>query len=162
MDGQWTNFIITAAGASAALAGLVIVAISVNISRIISFPHLPARAGATIAALILILVTSMAALIPQSIEALGIEVIAFGVCCWLLQLWAARQMLIVRRERNRPWYESVRGILFGQLQTLPFIIGGGLVWATNASGLYWISGGTIAIFILSMYNAWVLLVEILR
>jgi modulator of FtsH protease len=71
-------------------------------------------------------------------------------------------MLIVRRERNRPWFESFRGILFGQIQTLPFIIGGGLVSSANADGLYWISAGTIAIFIFSMYNAWVLLVEILR
>jgi hypothetical protein len=158
----WVNFNIVAAGASAALAGLVIVAVSVNIARILSFSHLPARAGATIGTLILILVTSMAALIPQTMTAFGVEVVGFGVCCWLLQLWAAQQMLIVRRERKRPWYESARGILLGQIQTLPFIIGGGLISATNANGLYWIAGGTIAIFIFSMYNAWVLLVEILR
>lgn len=162
MIGPWINFIIAGAGASAALAGLVIVAISVNITKIISYPHLPARARATIGTLILILVTSMAALVPQTATAFGVEVIIFGVCCWLLQLGAARQMLIVRRERNRPWFESFRGILFGQIQTLPFIIGGGLVSSANADGLYWISAGTIAIFIFSMYNAWVLLVEILR
>lgn len=158
----WFDFIIAAAGASAALAGLVIVAISVNIARIISFPHLPARAAATIATLILILVVSMTALIPQAIALFGIETLVFGFCCWLLQLWAARQMLIVRRERNRPWYESIRGITLGQIQVLPFIIGGGLLAAANADGLYWISVGVIAIFIFSIYNAWVLLVEILR
>jgi hypothetical protein len=162
MLGQWTNFVITAAGASAALAGLVIVAVSVNIAKIISYSHLPARAGATIGTLILILVVSMAALIPQGIEALGFEIILFGICCWLLQLWAARQMLIVRRERNRPWYESARGITLGQVQTLPFIIGGLMFSDANPRGFYWIAGGTIAIFIFSIYNAWVLLVEILR
>jgi hypothetical protein len=43
---MWTNFVIVDAGCSAALAGLVIVAISVNIARILEFPHLPARAAA--------------------------------------------------------------------------------------------------------------------
>jgi hypothetical protein len=170
MPAQWTNFVIVAAGASAALAGLVIVAMSVNIAKIISYSHLPARAGATIGTLILILVVSIAALIPQSATALGVEIILFGICCWLLQLWAAQRMLIARRELNRPLYESIRGITFGQIQTLPFIIGGILLAAggstMNAIGaapaFYWIAGGTIAIFIFSMFNAWVLLVEILR
>jgi hypothetical protein len=115
----WTNFLIAAAGASAALAGLVIVAISVNISRILSFRHLPSRAAATIGTLLLILVASMAGLIPQSLEAFGIEMVFFGMVCWLQQLWAARQMLLVRRERNRPWYEAARGIALGQVQTIP-------------------------------------------
>jgi hypothetical protein len=158
----WENFIIAAAGASAALAGLVIVAISVNLEKIISYAHLPARAAATIGSLILILVVSMAALIPQGVSSLGIEIIVFGICCWLLQLWAAHQMLVFRRERNRPWHESFRGIVLGQIQTLPFIIGGIIFFIANVSGLYWIAGGVIAIFIFSMYNAWVLLVEILR
>lgn len=147
---------------SAALAGLVIVAVSVNISRILSFPHLPARAAATIATLMLILVASMAALIPQSVEAFGIEVFLLGLGCWLLQLSAARQMLRARKERNRPWYEAARGITLGQVQTLPFLIAGLMLAASDAGGLYWIAGGVIAIFIFSMLNAWVLLVEILR
>lgn len=162
MISPWINFIIAAAGASAALAGLVIVAISVNIAKIISFPHLPARAAATIGTLILILVTSMAMLIPQGWILLGTEVIVFSLCCWFLQLLAARQMLIIRRQRNRPLYESVRGIVLGQVQTLPFIIGGIMLSVIDSNGFYWIAGGTIAIFIFSMYNAWVLLVEILR
>jgi len=62
----WKDFFGTAAGASATLVGLVIVAISVNLQRIIQQPQLPSRGGATVAALVLILVTSMAELIPQS------------------------------------------------------------------------------------------------
>lgn len=41
-SGMWTHFFIAAASASAALAGLVIVAISVNLNRILEFSHLPA------------------------------------------------------------------------------------------------------------------------
>ena len=60
----WKDFFVTAAGASATLVGLVIVAISVNLQRIIEQPQLPSRGGATVAALVLILITSMAELIP--------------------------------------------------------------------------------------------------
>jgi presenilin-like A22 family membrane protease len=60
----WTNFFLSAAGASAALAGLVLVAISVNISRLLQFSHLPARAGATIGRLILVFVSRNRRLIP--------------------------------------------------------------------------------------------------
>jgi hypothetical protein len=149
-------------GSLAALAGLVIVAVSVNISRILSYPHLPARAGATIAALLLILVTTMAALIPQAMRTLGIEVICFGLLCWLLQLRAASRMLLWRKEQKRPWYEAARGIALGQVQTVPFLVAGVLLRASRASGLYWLATGTILVFVLSMFNAWVLLVEILR
>lgn len=162
MLGHWTNFMITAAQASAALTGLVIVAISVNLGRILSFPHLPSRAGATVAALIVILVVAMAALVPQSLRALGAEVIFFGLCCWLLQVQAGSQMITARQALKRPWYEPVRGITFGQIQTVPIVIGGVLLAFSRPAGFYWIAGGDIAIFIFSTFNAWVLLVEILR
>ena len=45
MDG-WSEFAVAAAGATAALAGLVIVGISVNIKEILAFPGLTARAAA--------------------------------------------------------------------------------------------------------------------
>jgi hypothetical protein len=61
----WKVFFVTAAGASATLVGLVIVAISVNLHRILEQPQLPSHGGATVAALVLILVTNMAQLIPN-------------------------------------------------------------------------------------------------
>jgi hypothetical protein len=81
---MWTDFFVAAASASAALAGLVIVAISVNVNRILEHADLPPRAGAAISALILILV-SRAALIHQPLAILGIEILFFALCCWLLE-----------------------------------------------------------------------------
>jgi hypothetical protein len=37
-----------------------------------------------------------------------------------------------------------------------------LLLARRDGGFYWVAGGCIAVFILSVLNAWVLLVEILR
>jgi hypothetical protein len=42
----WKDFFVIAAGASATLVGLVIVAISVNLQRILEQPQLPSRGGA--------------------------------------------------------------------------------------------------------------------
>ena len=50
----------------------------------------------------------------------------------------------------------------GQVQILPFFVAGILLMMHNPHGLYWMAGGVIAIFIFSVFNAWVLLVEILR
>ncbi len=68
MAEEWKAFFTTAAGASAPLVGLVIVAISVNVQRILEHPQLPSRGGATVAALVLILVSSLAEPIPQPLK----------------------------------------------------------------------------------------------
>jgi hypothetical protein len=162
MSTHWENFMITAAEAAAALTGLVMVAVSVNLARILSFKHLPARAGAVIGGLILVVVVGLAGLIPQDPAALGAEVVFFALISWLLHLHSARRMFAARREHDRPWHEVLRAIASGQLQTVPVVVGGLLLAESNAGGLYWIAAGIIAIFVSSTFNAWVFLVEILR
>ena len=49
----WAEFSVATAGAGAALAGLVMVVISVNVREILASPSLPARAGAAVGSLVL-------------------------------------------------------------------------------------------------------------
>jgi hypothetical protein len=43
--GDWANFFVAEVGASAALTGLIVVAISVNLSKILAYEQLPRRAA---------------------------------------------------------------------------------------------------------------------
>ncbi len=58
---SWGSFFVAETGASAALAGLLFVAMSINLRRILEFPSLPGRAGETIAILVNALVISSVA-----------------------------------------------------------------------------------------------------
>ena len=85
MPEGWSEFFLASAGAAAALAGLIIIAMTTNIRTILSIPAMPSRAGATIASLVLIVVCTAAGLIPgQAIELLGGEVLLSRPArrCW--------------------------------------------------------------------------------
>ena len=70
----WTDFNVAVAGATAALAGLLIVALSVNVGEIVKAPTLTARAASAISTLLLGLVATASGLIPsQPLWVLGLE-----------------------------------------------------------------------------------------
>src|SRR4051812_29431140 len=159
---EWTDFFVASAGAAAALAGLVIVAISVNVGPILKFPHLPSRAAATVASLVLVLTVSVAGLAPQTSLAFGVEVLILGAGAWCLQVVSAARSVQADRENHRPRSEGLAQIVVGQLQTLPFLAAGVLLVVGADAAVYLILAGFLAVLVLSMTGAWVLLVEILR
>jgi hypothetical protein len=52
--------------------------------------------------------------------------------------------------------------LLGQIQGPPFLAGGVFLIRSDASSVYWVAGGVITVFVFSVFNGWVLMVEILR
>jgi hypothetical protein len=157
----WTDFNVAMVGAAAALAGLLIVAMSVNISAILSSPELPARAGASIAGLVLAIVASAIGLMPdQSAPAYGAAVLVAALVAGAIQLAAVRA--IIRNGRDSPTERVVRGAM-GLLPIAGFAIGAVLVLAgATGAGLPVIAYGAVLAVIVSIIMAWVVLVEVLR
>jgi modulator of FtsH protease len=157
----WNAFASTAAGAAGALAGLIIVAISVNVKQILAGSALPARAGSTIAAIAVILVAALAMLIPaQSVVTLGFVVLGFAAVALGFQVDASVRML--RTHDGPSLARKVPTIVLHIGQFSGVIVGGILLAAGNTDGLFHLAAGFISIFIVSLVNAWVLMVEILR
>src|SRR5213076_234726 len=77
--GQWSDFGVALAATAAALTGLLFVAVSINLGRVLQFPQLPVLAGAALVQLSSALFAALFLLVPQSPSALGFELAVEGV-----------------------------------------------------------------------------------
>src|SRR5580692_10890357 len=151
----WANFFVAEVGAAAALSGLIIVAISINLQRILSFPQLPGRAAEMLILLVGALTACSLALMPgQPLKVLGGEILAAGLLMTGAPLVIQARQLPVMKTQPLTWW-IWRGLI-GVCAGLPVLIGGA------SGGLYWLAAGVLVTFAATVWNAWVLLVEILR
>ena len=83
----WESFFLGEVGATAALTGLLFVAVSINLQPILEYPWLPALAGETLLILAIVVVTATFGLVPgQSSRLLGAEVVAVAAGGWLFSM----------------------------------------------------------------------------
>lgn len=156
----WSEFNVAMVGATAALAGLVIVAASVNIGDIIKSVSLTARLAAGIAGLVLALAGSAIGLFP-GIGPLpyGVAVLVLAVGAGVFQVQATRRIVENRDPQNRlRWAKSAVGFV----APLAYIVGGALVAAGEPQGLAWTAIGSIIAVITALLVSWIVLVEVLR
>ena len=158
---DWSNYLAVQASVSATLTGLVFVAVSINLSRVLAIAGLPGRAAESLLHFLGALLLSMTALIPsQTAVMLGTEVIALASVLWLLQTMIQIRYIRMRTGNPRSWL-LIR-IVQTQAVTLPFIAAGVLLAQGSQSGIYWLVPGFLLSLISGVIEAWVLLVEILR
>jgi modulator of FtsH protease len=164
--GDWQDFLVTAAQAAAALAGLMFVGLSINLEMIMDNPRY-GWAGRALEALVLlvavlIVTCLLVAPAPGTVVA-GLEVLVIGIADWaaivviqLLQLrnWHSLEATL------RPYF--VTRVVLGQIATLPLVAAGIAVLSWGVSGLYVLAAGVLLSFLVSGANAWILLVEIQR
>lgn len=158
---DWSNFFFAQTGASAALTGLIFVAVSINLNRILSMPRLPNRALGALVVLLSILILSSLMLVPgQSITTVGTEVLAGGIVLWLM---VTILDLRIRQATALPHRRAFTfNMLLTQIAVLPYIVAGISILTRATEGLYWLVPAFILSFIKAILDAWVLLVEINR
>jgi modulator of FtsH protease len=132
-----------------ALIGLLFVAISINLDRIIAGANLPRRALETVAVLVAILTVAVLGLVPQPGWAGGVLILLVG------RLRHLGGPIEQRRFRNVP------AVVLGAF-ALPLVAAGLTLILGAGGGLYWLVPAMVLGFGGAVLNAWVLLVEIVR
>jgi modulator of FtsH protease len=157
---EWSELFVATAGAAAALAGLVFVAVSINLKPILQGDGLPERALQTVLMLAIVVVISIVALIPgQGHVALGVELLAVASVYSALLVHTSRTSLPTRGQ-PRSWL--IGRVVVLALGAVPLIVGAISMLAESGGGLYWIGAGVVGAIVGGVANAWVLLVEIQR
>jgi hypothetical protein len=157
----WTDFNVAMVGATAALAGLLIVAMSVNIAEIMKSSTLPPRAASSIASLVLAMVAGALALVPgQPDAAYGVEVLIGALIAGAFQFHAVR---VIARDEPVAATDRVAKSLAGVVPVAAFLVGGVLLIAgASGAGLVAVAIGSVTAVISAILIAWVVLVEVLR
>jgi hypothetical protein len=160
---DWGNFFFAQVGASAALAGLLFVGVSINLARISQFPTLPDHALQALAVLVQVqvLIVSSLALVPrQATVAFGIEILAAGTIAWAMAAVLATRSYRAADRQYRAGELTV--IVLGQAATLPVLVAGVVVLVSGFGGLYWLVPRIVFSYLVAVVDAWVLLIEIYR
>ena len=155
----WEGFAVAEVGAAAALAGLLVVASSINISRILEFPGVVSRLAGALALFTGVLVVGTLLLVPEIGRVpLGVVLALVGVGLGLVVL-RLRGTRGLEPEHRRP---ALASLVVALAATVCVTLGGISLAVGAGGGLYWLAPGVLLAFAIGVVNAWVALVEILR
>lgn len=157
----WTDYFLATAGVGAALAGLVFVALSINLARILRTPGVTGRGAESLALLLGPTFVAIVGLWPADDPArVGIAIATVGIGLWLTV--TTIEFLTVGGSPATTGAQRGLRVLLGQLGTLPIIIAGASLVTGIGFGLDFLVLGAIAGIVAGLVGAWLLLVEILR
>jgi hypothetical protein len=155
---SWQALYTAVAGATAALTGLLFIALSLNLHAIIKVPTHRARARETLGATLSLLVLSLLMLIPgQDRCVLGSELIAGSLVLVLVAVKfhrrTLRRMVAGRRVR---WALRLAVLHLG---TVPMLVAGISLTVGQFGGLFWLVPTILIYMLWSLNNAWLLVVQ---
>ena len=156
---EWEAFFIASSGATAALAGLIFVAISINLDHILETPGLDRRALEAVSLLIGALVLSLLVLIPQQrSEFFAGEA---GVTGLTLAFLTVRGTIPIGRIwRTHPYNVALKVILAVASVPPYFVVA--VTALQSGPSLGWLAAAVVLSVLSASASAWVLLVEIQR
>jgi hypothetical protein len=156
--GVWTAMYGAVVAAAAAFAGLLFVALTVNLPRILPDAAHLARAREALAGLLSLLVVGLLALIPgQGRDALGIELL--GAAAVLVAISIPLQRQTIRRLPGGGRARWALRMLPVNLATIAIAVAGASLLAEAGGGLYWLAGTVVVYIMRSAFDAWALVVE---
>lgn len=153
----WGDFANTVGGAAAALAGLLFVGLSLNLSEVLAYPGVSTRAGVTIGMTVALMLVAVVLAVPgQTRYAVAAEIAVIGLVV----------VAGVLTTLTRPPGHSLRRMLYQitlPLVPMGFLLVGAASLAVQAGGgLYWVTAAIVTGLAAATANSWVLVVEIKR
>ncbi|MFK4837806.1 hypothetical protein ACI3KY_18920 [Microbacterium sp. ZW T2_14] len=156
----WSEFNVAMVGATAALAGLVIVASSVNIAEIIKSNTLTARLAAAIAALVLAIIVTGVGLVP------GVGMLWYGVVIGASTLVAAifqvHATLVIVRDPDPEHVGRLLKTVLGFAPIIAYAAASIALLLGQPAGLTIAAAATLLAIVSAIVVSWVALVEVLR
>lgn len=161
----WGDLFACAGAAAAALAGLIFVGLSVNMSTLLELDKrrgqnfLTGRALEAFVAMLSVLVICIVALTPHIVR---------GVLAAFIMLTAAGSAISPvralryanREERRSP--TLLQRVAFAFALTCCLLVCGITLAADHGGGLFWLPAAFVLAIVVASVNSWVLLVEVLR
>jgi hypothetical protein len=158
---DWQTFLSMQAGAAATLTGLVFVAVSINLSKIVATPLLTVRVVESLVQFLQVFFVCSMMIVPrQSSFALAIEILVVVFISWIMQILG---FIRYHRARlgNPHWWLGLR-FAVTHFSTIPFfVVAIDLLLGLN-NALYWSIPGFVFSFVAGLFNSWVLLIEVAR
>ena len=132
---DWQTLFAVQAGAAATLTGLVFVAVSINLPRIIETPGLPGRAAESMLQFLQVFFVSLAILIPrQRLTMFGCEAFFVAALAWLGQLVSQARYARMRSGHPAKWL--AQRVVTTHIASIPLFIASVMLMFGNSDGLY--------------------------
>jgi hypothetical protein len=156
--GAWHDFFVTAGTAAAALTGLLFVALSIQLDRVLGHPEHRFRARGNFFGLTVVMVMALVVLMPSlSGRWLGVGLIVPNVAAAAVNAWHIRRVL--------PTFFA-GSIVFPLRVALSYMlilmgaVGGVSVMLGSGGGLMWPAVESIGMLLIALLGAWSLLVGV--
>jgi len=157
----WSSYFSTVAEAGATLTGLLFVAVSINLSRILVTPGLTGRVAESLVQLFGVVAIATTYLVPGlHLRTLGVLLLGITSIVWAMQVYTQARYVAARMGNPRHWI--LARIMQTQVSCIPFFVSGVLFLVGSSVAPYWSAVGLMLSLAAGIASAWVLLIEILR